>query len=175
MITEQKLPAAIDALLEKGYTYDKTLNEAMKVVGETLDVDRCFIYVRQPDQERGRIAFCWRKDGQIDKVFQPEWQPDTTDLPQEDPLFRSALDSTKVVCVDDVKTAGPGVLNEAFEHKTFGHRALIHAPIHGGGKLWGIMEPCVFEQIRHWTNDEKAQIEAILPKLQPVIADFVAL
>ena len=175
MDTQQKLPAAIDALLKKGFTDDKTLYEAMSVVGETLNADRCFIYVRQPDQERGRIAFCWRKDGSIPDVVQPNWQPDTTDLPQEDPLFRSALDSTKVIYVDDVKTAGPGVLNEAFENKTFGHRALIHAPIHGDGKLWGILQPCVFEQPRQWTDDEKVQIEAILPKLQPVIANFVTL
>lgn len=136
---------------------------------------RPLLYLRQPDQERGRIAFCWRKDGSIPDVVQPDWQPDTTDLPQEDPLFRSALDSTKVIYVDDVKTAGPGVLNEAFENKTFGHRALIHAPIHGDGKLWGILQPCVFGQPRQWTDEEKAQIESILPRLQPVVANFVAL
>ena len=175
MTTQQNLSAAIDALLANNYSYDKTLYEAVKTTGEMLDADRCFIYIRQPAQERGRIAFCWRKDNAIPDVVQPEWQPDTTDLPQEDPLFRSALDSTKIIYVEDVKTAGPGVLNEAFENKTFGHRALVHAPIHKGGKLWGILEPCVFGQTRRWTDDEKAQLEAILPKLQPVIENFVTL
>lgn len=168
-----QLPNDIDDLLDKNYTADKTLNEAVRIVGETLHADRCFLYVRQPFQERGRIAFIWRKDGQIDKIFQPDWQPDTTNLPNEDPLIRAGLNGEKSVYIDDVKTAGPGVLNEEFENKTFGHRALIHAHIQKDGQLWGILQPCVFEQTRHWTDDEKAGMEAILSKLQTAIAEFV--
>lgn len=175
MKTSQTLNEAIDSLIKKGYTSDKTLNDAMQVVGEFLKADRCFLYVRQPEQERGRIAFCWRKDDKIDQVFQPDWQPDTTDLPQEDPLIKAALANGGSVYVDDVKTAGPGVLNQAFEHKTFGHRALIHAHIQKDGQLWGILQPCVFGHPRHWTSEEKEQIEAILPRLQPLIEEFVSL
>ena len=168
-----QLPNAIDDLLDKKYTADKTLNEAVRIVGETLGTDRCFLYVRQPDQERGRIAFIWRKDGQIDKLFQPDWGDDTTDLPQRDPLIRAGLNMEPSRYVDDIKAAGPGVLNEEFEHKTFGHRALVHAHIQKDGQLWGILQPCLFEQTHHWTDDEKTGMEAILPKLQPAIAEFV--
>ena len=148
---------------KKDLPYDKTLYEAMKVVGETLNADRCFIYVRQPDQERGRIAFCWRKDGSIPDVVQPDWQPDTTDLPQEDPLFRSALDSTKVIYVDDVKTAGPGVLNEAFENKTFGHRALIHAPIHGTESCGEFYNPAFLDSRASGPTKKKRRLKPSCP------------
>ncbi len=175
MTTPQTLPTAIHALIEKGYTSDNTLNEAMQIIGEGLSADRCFLYVRQPNQERGRIAFCWRKDGQIDQVFQPDWIADTTDRSQTDPMNRISLDSKEPVYVDDVKTSGPGVLNQAFSQDTFGHRAFIQAPIQAYGQLWGILVPSIFGESHSWTNDEKSQIEAILPRLQPMIEEFVGL
>ena len=176
MTTIESLPAAIDTLIAKSHTPAETLNDVVQAVGMALDADRCFLYVRQPDQQRGRTAFCWRKNDQVpDKnTTQPDWQPDTTDLPAEDPLIRAGLNMQPSVYVDDVETAAPDVLNLDFERETFGHRALIHAHIQQDGQLWGILQPCVFGRPRHWTNDEKAQVEAILPRLQPVIAAYVA-
>lgn len=168
------LPAAIDTVLMKGYTSEKTLNKVVQTVALALNADRCFLYVRQPDRQRGRIAFQWRSNASIPDVIQPDWQADTTELPQEDPLFRAAIELRPSVYVDDVETAGPDVLNQAFERKIFGHRALIHAHIQMDEQLWGILQPCVFGQPRHWTDEEKAQLEAILPRLQPIIAQFVA-
>lgn len=175
MTTSESLPATIDALLQKGYAPGDTLSEVVRTVGMTLNADRCFLYVRQPDQARGRTAFCWRKNDQVpDKnTVQPDWQPDTTDLPAGDPLIRAGLAMKPSVYVDDVETATPDVLNREFEEETFGHRALIHAHIQQDGQLWGILQPCVFGRPRHWTDGEKAQIEAILPRLQPVIRAYV--
>ncbi len=173
MTTINTLTAAIDALVMKGYDPEKTLNRVVETVGLSLNADRCFLYVRQPEKEHGRIAFQWRKNDTVPDVIQPDWQADTVDLPQEDPLFRAALELRPSVYVDDVETADSDVLNRAFEHKTFGHRALIHAHIVTDGQLWGILQPCVFGQPRSWTVDEKLQIEAILPRLQPIIAHFV--
>ncbi len=174
MTTVQTLPAAIDALIDQGYAPDQTLNEVVETVGTVLNAERCFLYVRQPGQQHGRIAFCWRKDETIPDVIQPDWQPDTTDLPREDPLFRAAIEGRPSVYVDDVETAGPEVLNQEYEHKTFGHRALIHAHIQRDGQLWGILQPCLFIGPRTWTEIEKTHIEAILPRLQPVIAAYVS-
>ncbi|QJW89664.1 GAF domain-containing protein [Spirosoma taeanense] len=169
----ESLPAAIDALLAEGHLPGKTLDRVVGLVGSTLNADRCFLYIRQPDRQRGRIAFCWRQNEEIPNFIQPNWQPDTTDLPQEDPLIRAALAMRPSVHVDDVETAAPETLNREFERKTFGHRALIHAHIQQYGQLWGILQPCVFGQPRHWTENEKTQIEAMLPRLQPVIAAYV--
>lgn len=176
MTTIESLPAAIDALIAKSHSPGETLNDIVQTVGMALNADRCFLYVRQPDQQRGRTAFCWRKNDDVpDKnTIQPDWQPDTTDLPAEDPLIRAGLNRQPSVYVDDVEMATPDVLNRAFEQETFGHRALIHAHIQQDGQLWGILQPCMFDGPRHWTDDEKTQIEAILPRLQPVIAAYVA-
>ena len=173
MTPSQSLSATVDAILTSRYSSEVILQQTVDAVGKTLGADRCFLYLRQPERQRGRIAFCWRKDDTIPYVIQPDWQPDTTDLPKEDPLIRAALSMKPSVYVDDVETAGPDVLNQAYEHKTFGHRALIHAHIQQDGQLWGILQPCLFGRSRHWTEPEKEQIQAILPHLQPVIADFV--
>lgn len=90
-----------------------------------------------------------------------------------DQLIRAGLAMKPSVYVDDVKTASPEVLNQQFEEETFGHRALIHAHIQMDNQLWGILQPCMFGSPRHWTTEEKTQIEAILPRLQPVVAAYV--
>lgn len=167
------LPETITTLLRGQQPPEATLNQVVEQVAKALNADRCFLYVRQPDQQHGRIAFCWRKNDTIPDVIQPDWQADTTGLPQEDPLFRAAITLQPSVYVDDVDTAGPDVLNQEFERKTFGHRALVHAHITREGQLWGILQPCLFGQPRHWTHQQKTQIEAILPLLQPVIAASV--
>lgn len=176
MIPLHALSATIEKIISAGYPPADTLNQVVECVGMALHADRCFLYVRQPDLGRGRTAFCWRKNEHVpDKnTIQPNWQPDTDALPAEDPLIRAGLAMKPSVYVDDVDTAGPEVLNRKFEQETFGHRALIHAHIQQDNKLWGILQPCMFGHPRHWTDDEKRQIEAILPRLQPVIAAFVA-
>lgn len=173
MTTINTLTYAIDAIISKGHAPTETLNDVVQAVGLALRADRCFLYVRQPDREHGRIAFCWRKDDTIPDVIQPDWQPDTTDLPQEDPLFRAAIEGRPSVYVNDVDTATSDVLNQEFEQKTFGHRALIHAHVHAENELWGILQPCVFGEPRQWTSDEKMEIGSILPRLYPVIRQYV--
>ncbi|MFD2573000.1 GAF domain-containing protein [Spirosoma soli] len=173
MTTNNSIPERTRHLLAQNQSPEATLQQLVRQIGEALTADRCFLYVRQPEHQRGRIAFCWCKDDTIPYVTQPDWQPDTTDLPKEDPLIRAGLSMKPSVYVDDVETAGPDVLNREYEHKTFGHRALIHAHIQQDGQLWGILQPSLFGQPRHWTAEDKAQIEAILPMLQPVVAAFV--
>ncbi|WP_420147574.1 GAF domain-containing protein [Spirosoma sp.] len=175
MIHINALSASIEELLRAEHSPSHTLNQIVEYVGLALQADRCFLYVRQPDRGRGRSAFCWRKNQSIpDKnTIQPDWQADTDELPAEDPLIRAGLAIKPSVYVDDVETASPDVLNREFERKTFGHRALIHAHIQKDSKLWGILQPCVFGRVRHWTDEEKKQIETILPLLQPVIAAYV--
>ncbi|UOG76848.1 GAF domain-containing protein [Hymenobacter tibetensis] len=149
-----------------------TINRVLEQVGKYLEADRCFLYVRDPAVGKGRIAFCWRKNDVVPNPIH-DWQEDTTDLPQQDPLFRAALATRPSVFVEDVEAATPDVLNREFERKTFGHRALIHAHITDNGQLWGILQPCTFGHPRHWTSKERAAIEAILPRLLPVIQSYI--
>jgi GAF domain-containing protein len=149
------------------------LNELVRTVGQTLNADRCFLYVRQPDRQRGRTAFCWCKNDTIPDAVQPDWKPDTTELPQRDPLIRAGLAGKPSVFVDDIETASPDVLNRDFERTQLGHRALIHAHIYDNGQLWAILQPSVFGQPRHWTTAEKDWITSLLPGILPVVQAFI--
>ncbi|WP_266367072.1 GAF domain-containing protein [Tellurirhabdus rosea] len=163
------LPAEFEALLHSSEPPEDILERLVRRVGEVLKADRCFLYVRRPHERRGRIMFCWRKDETIPDVIQPDWQEDTTTLPDEDPLFNAALTGRLSVYVDDVETAPPTVLNREFEHRTFGHRALIHAHATENGQLWGILQPAVFGKPRHWTDADRSLMEMLLPRLVDVL------
>jgi len=164
--------AELAALLAAGTPPAETLQNALNLVGPHLRADRCFLYVRNPDQGRGRIAFVWRLDEAVPDP-RHDWQDDTSNLPKEDPLFRAALAAQPSVYVDDVTEAGPDVLNQEFERRTFGHRALVHAHITNNGQLWGILQPCVFGHPRHWTAAEREYLDAAVPLFLPVVQDYM--
>ena len=149
------------------------LQAALDLIGPEVRADRCFLYVRDPEKERGRIALVWRLDEAVPDP-RHDWQPDTGDLPREDPLFRAALAAQPSIFVDDVTEAGPDVLNQEFERRTFGHRALVHAHITENGQLWGILQPCVFGHPHHWTATERAYLEAATPLLLPVVQQYMS-
>ncbi|GAA4414506.1 hypothetical protein GCM10023187_44090 [Nibrella viscosa] len=164
--------ASLEPLLNAGLSPGEKLSQLIEQLGEILRTDRCFLYIREPAAGKGRIAFCWRRDTTIADVFQPEWQ-DETGLPDSDPLFAAALAGKPSVYVDDVKMAEPDVLNREFEAQTFGHSALVHAHIVEDDTLWGILQPCMFGKPRHWTEQDRAFIEPLLPQLAPIIRDYV--
>jgi GAF domain-containing protein len=160
------------AVLAANLPAAESLQRALNLVGPHLRADRCFLYVRDPARGRGRIAFVWRLDEAVPDP-RHNWQADTGDLSKEDPLFRAALAARPSVYVDDVTEAGPDVLNQEFERRTFGHRALVHAHITNHGQLWGILQPCVFGHPRHWTAAEREYLEAAVLLFLPVIQKYV--
>jgi len=149
------------------------LQAALDLVGFEARADRCFLYVRDPAQARGRIAFVWRLDEAVPDP-RHDWQADTGELPREDPLFRAALACQPSVFVDDVSEAGPEILNQDFERRTFGHRALVHAHITENGRLWGILQPCVFGHPHHWTAAEREYLAGAVDLFLPVIQEYMA-
>jgi GAF domain-containing protein len=163
---------ALAAVLAASTPPAERLQQALDLVGPHLRADRCFLYVRDPAQGRGRIAFVWRLDEAVPDP-RHDWQDDTGDLPREDPLFRAALATQPSVFVDDVTEAGPEVLNQEFERRTFGHRALVHAHITDQGQLWGILQPCIFGHPRHWTAAERDYLAAVVKLFLPVVQEYI--
>ncbi|GAB3243668.1 hypothetical protein GCM10027346_40650 [Hymenobacter seoulensis] len=162
----------LEDTLATGQPPAQALQSALDLVGPYLRVDRCFLYVRDPAQGRGRIAFVWRLDEAVPDP-RHDWQDDTGDLPQQDPLFRAALAARPSVFVDDVTEAGPEVLNQEFERSTFGHRALVHAHITDQAQLWGILQPCVFGHPSHWTPAEREYLNQAVSLFLPVVQRYV--
>jgi GAF domain-containing protein len=142
-----------------------------RLTGLHLQVDRCFLYVRNPEAGKGRIEFCWCAHKDVEDVTQHVWQYDL-DLPEQDPLFGAAISLQPSVYVEDVLTAPKEVLNQEFEENTFGHRALIHAHIHMDNQLWGILQPAVWNTPRNWNSEDHDFIEALLIELGPLVKEY---
>ncbi|EHC09025.1 GAF domain-containing protein [Fischerella thermalis BR2B] len=142
------LPKAIKSLLDTHSDPNSVFAPLLPVLGEVLQCDRCFIYLRNPQTKLGKIVHWWRRNQQIPEITDTDWRLEPESLPTEDPLFAAALRTDPSVYVEDVETASPEVINKEFEHQNFGHRALIHAHLCQDGQLWGILKPEIFGQKR---------------------------
>ncbi|PSR15973.1 GAF domain-containing protein [filamentous cyanobacterium CCP3] len=149
------------------------MEEVLAVLGQQLQCDRVFLYVRNPAADIGRVPFCWTARSSVPTIYDPEWKPEPSSLADEDPMFAAALRAQPSIFVEDVETAGPEVLNREFEHKTFGHRALIHAHLCSEQMLWGVLQPCVFDTPRTWSQRDRQLIEQAVAWLTPVAMTYV--
>jgi len=145
----------------------------LPALGEVLQCDRCFLYLRHPQTRMGKVVGCWRRCLQYPDVTDADWKPEPASLAQEDPLFAAALRAEPSIFVEDVETADPEVVNRAFERQHFGHRALIHAHLCQQEQLWGILQPCVFEQPRRWSAGDRAVIAELERRLPGLAVAYV--
>ncbi|MCU0523311.1 MAG: GAF domain-containing protein [Elainella sp. Prado103] len=167
------LPLCLEAIFAEYPQPEQVFQNLLPGVGDVLNVDRCFLEIRQPIDRCYRI-FCWRRSDQFPDLTTDGWQPEQP-WEQEDPLFEAALRAEPSIFVEDIETANPEVLNLNFEQQSFGHRALIHAHIRETGTLWGILQPCVFEHPRVWSPFDRAVIHTLTTRLLPWVKAYAEL
>ena len=172
-MTDQSLPTVFENILAMHNEPDVVFSTLLPALGEVLQCDRCFLYLRNPQTKLGKITDCWRRSDRVPKLTDPDWKAEPASLPHEDPLFAAALRTEPSIFVEDVETASPEVVNRDFERENFGHRALIHAHLCHEGQLWGILQPCVFEQPRIWTKSDRSIITQLEPKIAPLAVAYV--
>lgn len=164
----------LEAVLTSSEHLDRQLSAAVKAIAQYLQADRCFLYVRDPQTRYGKAAFCYCRRSDVPDVSSDKWEQEKPeDLEAKDPMFAAALDCKPTVYVEDVETADPQVVNREFEAQEFGHRALIHAHLCEAGELWGILQPCVFDNPRHWSIGDREFIDFAVDKLTPLIKQYV--
>jgi GAF domain-containing protein len=166
----KSLPASLATIFTDHTDPETIFNALMPSVCDVLQTDRCFLEVRNPQHRLYRV-FCWRRSEQFPDMTTDGWQKE---LPWEleDPLYAAALRAEPSIFVEDVETASPDVLNIDFEHKNFGHRALIHAHICEKDVLRGILQPCVFNHPRIWSESDRAIIDQLVEKLKPFVVQY---
>ncbi|WP_315789361.1 GAF domain-containing protein [Fischerella sp. JS2] len=172
-MTDLILPKAIKSVLDRHSDPDYVFATLLPVLGEVLQCDRCFLYLRNPQTKLGKIAHWWRRNQQIPEITDTNWRSEPESLSKEDPLFAAALRTDPSIYVEDVETASPEVVNKEFEHKNFGHRALIHAHLCQEGQLWGILQPEIFGQKRVWSAFDRAIITQLETKLPPLAVAYI--
>jgi GAF domain-containing protein len=166
------LPKDIEKIFELENA-DSILSALMTEIVELLKCDRCFLYIRHPETRLGKVPFCYRRTSMIPEIIDRDWKTESPFLEGQDPMFAAALQCQPTIFVEDVETAPPEIVNRQFERENFGHRALIHAHLCGDGKLWGILQPCVFAKPRTWTESERKLIQAIAHKTTPLVIEYL--
>jgi GAF domain-containing protein len=169
----EQLPTVLAQILAEHSDPKAVFSALMPAVGEVLQCDRCFLYLRNPQTLFGKVPFCWQRSNDFPNVNDPESKQEPTSLPKEDPLFAAALRTEPSIFVEDVETASPEIVNLAFERQTFGHRALIHAHLCQDGALWGILQPCIFGKPRIWTQKDRSIIAQLEKKITPLAVAYV--
>ncbi|MBE9159364.1 GAF domain-containing protein [Nodosilinea sp. LEGE 06152] len=159
--------------LAQGQNTAPIMEGILAVLGQQLQCDRVFLYVRDPSSAIGRVPFCWKAQSSVPTIYDPQWKPEPSSLADEDPMFAAALNAQPSIFVDDVERADPGTLNREFECKTFGHRALVHAHLCSEQTLWGVLQACTFDRPRDWSQSDRQLIEQAVAWLTPVAMTYV--
>ncbi|HEY9618810.1 MAG TPA: GAF domain-containing protein [Crinalium sp.] len=170
-MTAYTLPSTLEAVFSE-HTKPEALFEALlPALCEVLQSDRCFLHLRNP-QTRMYKSICWKRKPEFPDVTTEGWEPEM-EWELDDPMFAAALRTAPSIFVDDIETASPEVLNVEFEREYLGHRALVHAHIGRDGALWGILQPCVFNHPRVWTDFDRFVINQLTEKLFPIVRSYV--
>ncbi len=165
----ENLPEALLWLFERQTAPNELLTALMPALGTVLRCDRCFLYLREPLKQTGRITHCWSRDGRADEWIGADWLEDPNAL--QDPLMTIALRTPEAIFVEDIETAGAEIVDRTYEREKFQHRALIHAPLYQGNVLLGILECSVFETPRVWAQSDCQLIATLQAKLvAPAVA-----
>ncbi|MBF2002576.1 MAG: GAF domain-containing protein [Synechococcales cyanobacterium M58_A2018_015] len=144
----------------------------LPVLGELLQCDRCFLYLRNPNRQIGKVTHCWRRTPDFPDLTESDWQPEPAEW-QEDPLFVASVRAVPSIYIEDVETASPEVVNREFERRYYGHRALVHAHLCSGGQLWGVLQPCMFGQPRVWSEFDRSVITQVTARITPLAIEYV--
>ena len=71
---------------------DCVLAEITQTIAIILQVDRCFLYVRDPESRYGQAAFCYCRNPDVEDVSSDEWELEQPkNLEDKDPMFAAAL------------------------------------------------------------------------------------
>ena len=169
----QPLHSQIQLVLNRHPDADTMFSHLLPVLGNGLGCDRVFLYLRHPETCFGKVTHCWRRSDRFPEILDPEWKPEPESLVQEDPMFAAAVRAEPSIFVEDVETASSTTLNRDFEQENFGHRALIHAHLCQEGRLWGILQPCIFERPRVWTGNDRQLIAQVIEAITPLAIAYV--
>jgi len=163
------LPDSITTILQDNQAPDAVFTALMPAVVDILQCDRCFLFIRDPQRQRTRITHGYSRASRWPTMVQSDWSQESPDLNANDPLTLSAYESPEAHFIEDIETAPPGTLDINLERSVFGHRALIHAPIYHDEEFYGVLEPCVFDAPRQWTEGDRTLIQG----LQQVLGTWV--
>ena len=178
-MTRTAIPDSLLQWAESDVGLDEKLGQFMELYANALDCQRCILYCRQPDLRRANTTHAWWSPEKEEYAvtweswFSSEWV-DEGPANAPDPLYHAALLSPEALYIDDIENEPTGLINFEWELETFKHKALIHAPIYYQDRFYGILEPSVFGQPRHWSATDRAITTWAQEQLGPIVSEYVS-
>ncbi|MEO0374394.1 MAG: GAF domain-containing protein [Cyanobacteria bacterium P01_A01_bin.17] len=176
-MTRFHIPSVLSQVFNRSDDAETVFSELMPVLGSLLQCDRIFLYLRHPDNRMGCTPFCWQQSEEVPSLpdsYSAQWSlEDPQQLEQKDPLFAAALTGKPSIFIEDIEAAANDIINKELEHQQFGHRALAHAHLSHDHQLWGILEPCMFDQPRTWTAFDQALINYTVAQSELLAVNYV--
>lgn len=153
---------------------DQKLNAMLTLLVERLKTDRAFIYMRDPDRRMTAYTHLATTRPDWGHFALKSWSREPNPETLNEPMLKSAFYSDKVHFVDDIETAPEGTINRAMERSYFGHRALIHAPLHHQGRFYGILETAMKDTPRIWSSQARDLIHWLQPRVARLCSDYLS-
>jgi GAF domain-containing protein len=171
---EDPIPKDLKSLLEEGGSDDVLLTRLSERYARSISADRCILFLRNPDDRRSKATHEWVRAPRFRfRRGDRGWVAPSATLLEDDPMFAEALRNPVALYIEDVEAADPALVNREYE-RAFGHRALIHAPFYHAGKMFGILEPCVFDEPRVWSETDRLITAWVQERFAPHAAAYVA-
>ncbi|MEX2648248.1 MAG: GAF domain-containing protein [Alphaproteobacteria bacterium] len=165
---------ALDRAFDADLAEPANLGAVVRAFARALDVDRCFLYLRDPESLRAGVVVCWRRSEAVPdlpEAYLAGWWDEDRRIHTEDPMFADALAGHPAAFIADTEAAEAGVSPEV--ERKFSHRALVHVNLNADGRLWGILEPMTVAP-RAWSAADRAVVAATRAALSPWAKDLVA-
>lgn len=148
----------------------QVLDRILPVLGELLQVDYCFLYLRHPQQEKGMITHRWQKAKRYPTMVEDSWHVEDEKL-MDSPLFKAAIKAEHSVFVNDVQAEYEDLKDtDAF---TRDEQALVQGRILKQEQLWGILRVCVSNNSRQWMQFDRSLIIHSIQRLVPHVISYV--
>jgi formate hydrogenlyase transcriptional activator len=140
---------------------DETIADALRRIGEALDLDRCQFFRIQPDGVAGLDRVSWQKSGV------PE-APTPVSTSEHFPWVLETLLAGRLVCFSTVDEV-PSAVDRA-GYRSLGVRSSVTVPLSVGGRLVGAVGFNVLREERSWPIDVVHRLRVFATAFDNVLA-----
>lgn len=163
-------PGRLEAVFHHAASEDMLLTQLLAVLGDLLQCDCCFFYLRHPQRHQSKITHYWSKSSQYPTLIDERWHLKDKRLANSD-LFSAALSMEHSAFINNIdaesanlRATDPFIRNE---------QALVQGHIFNKDQLWGILRACVFQRPRSWMQFDRSMIIHSVQKLVPHVINYI--
>ena len=71
---DSAIPVVLEKILNDDSTPDAVFSNLLPALGEVLQCDRCFLYLRHPQTQIGKVVYCWCRSCEYPDVTDSNWK-----------------------------------------------------------------------------------------------------